>query len=78
MDEEKLDKIITEALCIEAEDAKKAGSVGFMARALTQATMPHKRIQGSEFTRDNGLLQYWLPRVLDCLMASTRGYCFRG
>ncbi len=55
MDEEKLDKIITEALCIEAEDAKKAGSVGFMARALTQATMPHKRIQGSEFTRDNGL-----------------------
>ena len=55
MDEQKLDKIITEALCIEAEDAKKAGSVGFMARALTQATMPHKRIQGPEFTRDNGL-----------------------
>lgn len=37
-----LDKLITETLAIEAQDAKKAGALGFMARALVQATIPHK------------------------------------
>jgi hypothetical protein len=39
---DKLGKLIAESMAIEAEDAKQAGAVGFMARALTQATMPHK------------------------------------
>lgn len=37
-----LDKLITEALAIEAQEAQEAGALGFMARALVQATMPHK------------------------------------
>jgi Plasmid encoded RepA protein len=49
-----LDKLITEALAIEAEDATKAGALGFMARAMVQATLPHKKAIGNEFTRTNG------------------------
>lgn len=37
-----LKKLIDEALAIEAQDAKEAGVIGYMARALVQATMPHK------------------------------------
>lgn len=51
---EALDKLITEALVIEAEEASKAGALGFMARAMVQATLPHKKVEGSEFSRTNG------------------------
>lgn len=54
MNQKNLDKLITEALAIEAEAAKEAGAVGYMARALVQATMPHKKREGSEFVRHNG------------------------
>lgn len=49
-----LDKLFTSALAIEFEAAKEAGALGFMARAMVQATMPHKRVSGNEFTRING------------------------
>lgn len=49
-----LDRLIADSLAIEAEDAVKAGALGFMARALVQATLPHKRVAGNEFTRRNG------------------------
>lgn len=51
---EALDRLINESLAIEAEEATKAGSLGFMARAMVQATLPHKKVAGSEFTRTNG------------------------
>lgn len=54
MDKKNLDKLISEALTIEAEEAKEVGALGYMARALVQATMPHKKVDGSEFTRKNG------------------------
>lgn len=49
-----IDKLITEALAIEEESAKKAGALGFMARAMVQTTLPHKAVKGNEFTRSNG------------------------
>lgn len=49
-----IDKLITEALAIEAEAAKDAGAVGYMARALVQATMPHKKQKETTFLRENG------------------------
>lgn len=55
MNRKDLDQIITETLAIEAEDAKKAGALGYMARALVQATLPHKATLENEFTRHNGL-----------------------
>lgn len=51
---EALDRLITEALAIESEEAKEAGALGFMARAMVQATLPHRKVAGNEFTRTNG------------------------
>lgn len=49
-----LDQLITDALAIEAQDAKEAGALGYMARALVQATLPHSKPVGNEFERRNG------------------------
>ena len=46
--------LIRESLAIEAEEAKEAGALAFMARALVQATMPHSKPTVQEFTRTNG------------------------
>jgi hypothetical protein len=54
MSRNNLDKLVTEALAIEAEEAKAAGALGYMARALTQATMPHAATEETEFVRRNG------------------------
>lgn len=54
MNNRNIDKLITQALAIEAQEAAEAGALGYMARALTQATMPHKKAPGNEFTRTNG------------------------
>jgi len=50
----KLEKIIAESLAIEAEAAKEAGALAFMARPLTQATLPHRRQTSNTFERRNG------------------------
>lgn len=52
-----LDPLIREALAIEAQEAKQAGAVGFMARVITQATLPHSKPAGNEFTRRNGAFE---------------------
>jgi hypothetical protein len=54
LNRENLDKLVTESLAIEAEEAKAAGALGYMARALTQATMPHAPSDATEFVRRNG------------------------
>lgn len=46
--------VIEEQFAIESEDAKSAGSVGFMARALVLATMPYKDPKADVFKRQNG------------------------
>ncbi|MBL8675975.1 MAG: pirin [Alphaproteobacteria bacterium] len=57
MNNKNLDKLITEVLEVEAEAAKEAGSLGYMARALVQATLPHSKVKGHEFKRTNGLFK---------------------
>jgi hypothetical protein len=49
-----IDKLVAEALAIENEAAVEAGALGFIARALVQATLPHKQVEGNEFKRTNG------------------------
>ncbi len=51
---ELIQKRIDEAFAIEAQDAKEAGTTGYMARAFVQATIPHRRVEGIEFKRTNG------------------------
>lgn len=48
------DALINRALAIEDEDALTAGALGFMARAMVQATLPHSKVAGNEFVRANG------------------------
>jgi Plasmid encoded RepA protein len=45
---------IDTSFAIEAEDAKSAGALGYMARALVQATMPYKDPKAPMFVRRNG------------------------
>ena len=56
MDRQDLDHLIGESLALEAEDAKKAGTIGYMARMLVQATLPHKSTNDLVFKRENGAL----------------------
>lgn len=49
-----VEEIINNALAIEAESAQEAGALGFMARAMVQATLPHRAVAGNEFERRNG------------------------
>ncbi len=54
MDKKNIDNLVNEVLAIEQEEAYNAGALGYMARALIQATMPHSRIDSHEFKRRNG------------------------
>lgn len=47
-------EVIEAHLAIEAEDAKSAGALGFMTRALVIATMPYKDPKVDSFVRQNG------------------------
>jgi Plasmid encoded RepA protein len=49
-----VDSLITQALAIEDSEAKESGALGFMARAMVQATLPHRKVVGNEFVRTNG------------------------
>lgn len=49
-----LNNLISDALAIEDEAALEAGKVGFMARMLVQATMPHSDPKDHTFERVNG------------------------
>jgi hypothetical protein len=46
--------LIRQALYLDEEDAYAAGEVGFLARALVQATLPHSDPGSNEFVRRNG------------------------
>ncbi|HRJ01915.1 MAG TPA: replication protein RepA [Hyphomonas sp.] len=50
----KVRDMIEAHLAIEAEDARRAGALGFMARALAIATLPHRRQPTPVFRRKNG------------------------
>lgn len=55
-----VERLITEALAIQAQEAQDAGSVGFMARAMVQATLPHRQVDGAVFERKNGAFRLTL------------------
>jgi hypothetical protein len=47
-------EVIAAHLAIEGEDARSAGAIGYMARALVVATMPYKDPKADVFKRMNG------------------------
>lgn len=48
--------LIAATLAMEEQEARDAGTLGFMGRALCQATLPHSKQTGAEFVRKNGAL----------------------
>ena len=46
--------LISRGLAIEEAEAIDAGALGFMARCMTLASLPHSRVAGAEFVRRNG------------------------
>lgn len=50
----RINKLVTECLAIEAESAKEAGTLAFMARAMVIATLPHSKPDNFIFQRKNG------------------------
>ncbi len=56
MNQENIEKLINQALSLEEEEVRKAGALGYMARVLTQATIPHSNPGAPVFTRTNGNL----------------------
>lgn len=57
MKQESIEKFIREVINIETENAQQAGALGYMARTLVQATLPHRDPQESNsWSRTNGYL----------------------
>lgn len=56
MKQENINKLINQAIIIEGEEAREAGKLGYMARVLVQATMPHSNPNTLVFERTNGNL----------------------
>ncbi len=54
MNARNISKIVDEALSVEVQEAKENGYLGYMARVLVQATMPHKKLKADVFERRNG------------------------
>jgi hypothetical protein len=50
-----VERLLSDALAIEEEAAQQADALGFMARAMVQATLPHRKVDGNEFERRNGI-----------------------
>lgn len=51
----KVSDIVATAIAIQEEDAKAVGQIGYMARSMMWASLPHRKIDGAYFKRDNGL-----------------------
>lgn len=49
-----IENLVSDSLAIERESAIEAGTVGYMARAMVQATMPHKKTNDVQHVRTNG------------------------
>ncbi|MEB2399389.1 MAG: hypothetical protein OZ927_07610 [Alcaligenaceae bacterium] len=58
----RLNQLIVESLAIQAEEAKEAGALGFMARVMTMATMLHRK------TEDHSSITV-LAQIRPCLRA---------
>jgi hypothetical protein len=54
LSQKNINQLIAESFALEAAAAAEAGALGYMARALVQATMPHSKPKETTFMRENG------------------------
>lgn len=50
----RINKLVRDALAIEAKSAKEANTIAYMARTMVMATLPHSKPEGFIFQRKNG------------------------
>jgi hypothetical protein len=65
MNHNHVDKLVLEALAMEAEQARQAGTLGYLARVFTQIGLPHSTVMGSQFVRSNGNLSLTISAMSD-------------
>lgn len=65
-DPRRINEFISEALALEAEEMKKANALGYMGRALVQATIPHSNPKEPVFVRRNGAFSLAMMAHPDC------------
>ncbi|MDE2722063.1 MAG: hypothetical protein OXI59_01675 [Gemmatimonadota bacterium] len=72
--------LIRDAIAIENEDAKSADALGYMARVLTQCTIPHRNPKTRFYKRTNGDLTITIADVNEVGMpyGSIRACCLPG
>lgn len=63
MNKDNINAMISEALAIEKQSAIEAGTVSYMARAMVQATMPHKKTTEQSHIRKNGTYKLIMTAV---------------
>ena len=54
MKDKNINKMIANTFAIQKTSTQDADALGFMARAMILATMPHSKQKGNEYTRKNG------------------------
>lgn len=54
MNSKDIDKPVEDVWALERSEATSVGSLGFTARVLALATMPHRQVNGNEYERRNG------------------------
>jgi hypothetical protein len=54
MRQKNIDKFVDQVIALEEEEAKEVGALGYMARILVQATLPHSKPNDFVFERTNG------------------------
>ena len=54
MNDENISQLIKDSIAMELETAKEAGMLAYMARILVQASLPHNKVSGSIYKRQNG------------------------
>jgi hypothetical protein len=53
----KVSELFAEYISNAAEEARQAGAIGYMARAMVLATLPHRRTTETAFVRTNGIFR---------------------
>lgn len=64
-------RIAAESFAREVDEASKVGNLGYMARVLVQATMPHSDPHTEIFDRSNGWLRLRIVALADGLPYGT-------
>ncbi|PCH54380.1 MAG: pirin [Flavobacteriaceae bacterium] len=62
----KINTLLALAAEIEQSDAKEAGTLAYLNRIMTQITLPHSKVKGDSFVRNNGITTVTIQALPNC------------